>query len=391
MIKFSSFIYKDKPVSEKTCSLWEMFTAYSSYLPFPNVEIATMNMVTLDKDLISNEVTSVNATCNDRNSVSFMVDKMSKSVPFLVSCGGFSWRFFKCSVSFVFCINCKRDCGLCSGEALINHPCAVSKCVTNTASASVVSLVIKEKIMYPEYSSPIRVVGRSKSSVTLNLNVTKLGSVYCVALPNNQIPLFARSIVTAGSYVFVERLSRDGFNLTLSQLPPDSLLNVYCYTESFVGQGMPMRSVIDSSVSVRTECCRDFQLSTKYVSITESESYEFSLSVSSAVTTPCVVNLTSSRPSAVMFSPNNFAVVSIDNDPKRFLLTAYESGIFNITASAFECSDNIKLATFVLVVRSAEEPPPAPLIESVVLADDGMSIFMSFDASTDKGGNYLFE
>jgi len=176
---------------------------------------------------------------------------------------------------------------MCQGTSLVNRPCGARKCITETASTSVISLSIKQELMYPKFASPIRIFNISSTSVTLHLNMTIPGSVYCLAIPDFMNPPTSTGFILNNGAYAVTSKSQNIAKVTLSRLPQDFLLNIFCYTQSFLGIGMELSDVIQGtdqysficnnsyhnficlldSISVRTLCCKRLVFGTNFASV----------------------------------------------------------------------------------------------------------------------------
>lgn len=194
-IKFSSFTYKDSSMEVNSCFNWQNFLQQGiDNLPFDNGYISSMTFKSSNENLLTGEIKSLVATCSDKTLVSFMVDKLTAGSQLLVFCNGFTWRSFACKGRMILCVNCPKDCSLCPGNDFVLRPC-FSGCYTDTAAYSILSFDVKAEVLYPVLQEPIRLVNISTTSVTAVLNISKVGSIYCAALPNVFVPLSVSSLL----------------------------------------------------------------------------------------------------------------------------------------------------------------------------------------------------
>jgi len=180
-VQFSAFMYKDKATDPNTCANWIYFTENAVNLPIPNIEVYAISLVIANEDLLSAQVQSVQYDCSTFDVVNFILGKIASGAQFLVSCNGHNWRQFSCSGSNILCVDCKKDCSQCPGYNYIMQPCGNKQCYTDSASAALLSLAVRTKITYPQLASPIAVLSASQTSITISINVTRPGNVYCLA------------------------------------------------------------------------------------------------------------------------------------------------------------------------------------------------------------------
>ena len=124
-------------------------------------------------------------TCSDPTVVSFILGKIQSGSQFLVNCNGYAWRQLACSGSTALCVDCSKSCSDCPGVAFVMRPCGnlnLDQCYTFTSVASSLELNVRKKITYPTFVEPINLVSISKTAVSLNLNLTRSGKVYCSAI-----------------------------------------------------------------------------------------------------------------------------------------------------------------------------------------------------------------
>jgi hypothetical protein len=100
-VVFSTFTYKDVTILNK-CANWLYFTENALTLPFTNLDISAINLVVMNENLKSRELSKINVTCSDFTKANYISAKVAKGEQFLVSCGGHFWRQLKCSGKKIF-------------------------------------------------------------------------------------------------------------------------------------------------------------------------------------------------------------------------------------------------------------------------------------------------
>jgi hypothetical protein len=99
----------------------------------------------------------------------------------------------------VMCTNCAKDCSLCPGTAFVTTPCGLDSCVTGgTSHSSVISFGISKTIMHPELIGPITPLAVTRSSASVSISLSKVGIVYCIALPQTSSLLSVFTVKSLG-------------------------------------------------------------------------------------------------------------------------------------------------------------------------------------------------
>ena len=115
-IRFSYFMYKDRPISDGMCSEWIRFAEFGLKLPFDDVEVSAIHVSTANEDLKTGQVMRTSASCSHGVSVDYMVSKIKSGTQFMLDCEGSTFRQFSCGGHVVFCVDCPRDCNACPGK-----------------------------------------------------------------------------------------------------------------------------------------------------------------------------------------------------------------------------------------------------------------------------------
>ena len=167
----------------------------------------------------------------------------------------------------MLCVDCKKVCSLCPGTSFVMRPCESALCNTETASTSILSFSVRKKILYPQFLEPVKLLQKSKTSVSVALNLSTHGTAYCLALDSAQSLYSTSTVISQGTSavyhiprtslnytVFLNRMFHTIYkiiqslkvllNITVSNLLPDSDYILYCYTESNFGDSMDLSTVL---------------------------------------------------------------------------------------------------------------------------------------------------
>jgi hypothetical protein len=119
---------------------------------------------------------------------------------------------------------------------------------------------ISKQAIYPVISNQDIIESLSdRKSITVGLNMTSAGSVYCGAF--DTAPVVVRDVTDLG---FTNKTLSIGnlILISIENLNPDTLYNVYCYTETTLGYGMDMAALLATKQQHQTECCAKILLTT---------------------------------------------------------------------------------------------------------------------------------
>jgi hypothetical protein len=166
-------------------------------LPYDNIYFSEVSMWSKWYDYETDIEYNEEATCNNPEQVQLMVDSLDSGTPFEFNCAGRSWRIFTCNGERVMCLNCKQNCVetvACPGTNHIINPCMNNpSCQNRAAATSIVDFKYSFYPLYPEFeakrinqqgildASPHLNVTATRTSLSINANVTKAGTIYCAA------------------------------------------------------------------------------------------------------------------------------------------------------------------------------------------------------------------
>jgi hypothetical protein len=401
---YSNFYFKGTTVSG-ACSAWTSFTANQLQLPFDDVEFSALTLDTSSYNFVTKTNVSATNTCSSKTQLSAIVSALNKKGNYQAACGGVTWNVKQCSGKNILCADCDDACDdakTCSGYGSIINAC--SSCFSLTAAYSVLNAQYALKILYPEFVS-IPTVVPARDSMTVNVNITTPGTVYCVSLPTTTTVSSVYTIKAAGSKVIAN--TKGSYDFTLGGLSPSTNYTVYCYTESFAGNLMPMSVAEANKVATQSDCCRSLQFSTKYSEIVQylststraEQPFSFYLDAkpSAALTTAFAYALVSCDDSSVITASSN-AVTTLPSSftfsttstslAGTFLIRSSQQGCFRLTISATGADIYASVST-IIKVNAATAPPPVPTLTGVRMSDRGTSVLFSFDTPTDRASSKI--
>jgi hypothetical protein len=193
--------------------------------------------------------------------------------------------------------------------------------------------------------------------------------------------------------------------MRIINLDPDTLYDIYCYTEDYDNRVMALDDAQAAVVSgVRTECCREISFSSgvatqiKYIQDSVIPELPFVVQLDSRPTDETVVSVIYTEvtcdiykkpikfPKArVSISPNNFTFNSESSFLQgSFLVRSYDQVCLVLDVKSIG-PDYYTPAKWNLTVTGYNVPPLPPTVTKVQMADNGRSLQMNFDKGTDKG------
>ncbi len=180
---YGSYYYKGVTV-DGTCSNWKSFTQNTLSLPFDDVYFSKMSVkfrYTGSGMYAAGANTTL--TCSDRTVIAPLIASMYSGVTYSGNCAGNTWRVFTCDTNRIFCVNCKINCVtdvICPGTGFVISSC--STCKTHAASYGIVNMQYTVEKLYPQFLQPLNVTA-ARDRITVAMNVSKAGNVYCASLP----------------------------------------------------------------------------------------------------------------------------------------------------------------------------------------------------------------
>ena len=346
---------------------------------------------------VCNDVSKVNAIVNLL--INSLVTTNPESNEF-VTCSGHRWKVFSCGQTVSFCIDCTVPFNACNANtcpeanSYMLSPIGTG-CSTSTAAYSVLQFTFATLILYPEFKNIKYMITRTTAS--LQLNVTIPGTIYCAALIHGY-NLLSPSIIKQLGSSFVNNNINVLVNITIPNLSPSTAYDIYCYSEDFLAHTMPLNIVQTTLKQVTTPCCRYIYVTSAFNSVLE---YPSSLTtterlvtfqISSAPThnvtlSVGILSLSCSSgfkqdviPIAV---PNTFYFTSLSKDLSGSFKIRGSRGCYNISITAVGKLE--KYTGAYLVPFNILSVPTTPYLSSAVFSNMGTILTVSFDSATDMG------
>lgn len=409
-LTFGSFYYKGIIV-DGSCNSWDQFINTQLSLPFDGIKFDTIVGLFKYYDFSTRKITYTQYTCSQSSVVENLMQNLKDHTDYVSVCGDNYWRTYSCDGNIILCVNCRKNCGYTcpSSQVSLLNPCVYDNCDEYVASGSLINIKYSYEILYPQFLTPYNYTTVRNDSMTLSLNISNIGIITCAAFDKT-------SKVTLTSTMDIDNIGYrlDYFNssenvtsylvdLTILNLSPDTIYNVYCYTADYKANIMPLSEVLDYSIEVRTVCCRQLSLVTEptiiqFVSGSGRSEIPFYVKLDAipygAVTitlTAALVNcgtgvkisgFANAVPSVFDFSPNSASLTGI------FVIRA-SVGCVTIAASASGISDNYLSASTKIISQNLRLAPPLPELSSSQITDDGLLLRMNFNVDTNRAANYM--
>eukprot|EP01035_Chromulina_nebulosa_P019441 gene19441-25321_t len=393
-----------------TCSDWSKFISSSLSLPFSNEYFSTFTAYYSVYDHSVGSTVFHNTTCDNSNAISSITDAVTSRVSTSVSCNGLIWRIKVCSNNVIVCVNCESSCSSttsCPGNknvALALGSC--QSCTYRTASFSYFIADISSKALYPKIGKPL-IATTTKTTANVIVNVTSAGNIYCAALSpsfNLTSPYYLKQVGTGGS---VTSVGGGEIVITLSNLIPATTYVIYCYTEDFTNDFMPLSLVKATKIAITTACCRNIKLTSystvlrEYNTLTSTTTpTKFTFAIDYLPTNKLTVKVSAvPYDDSCQYSSTSAANMTIT--PRIFTFTSASlstSNSFIISKSLPGCYSilfNSSLSSYVnynvtkVFIYGSTTPPPAPELKSIIFSNDGRQLYVQFDSPTDYGVTVL--
>ena len=192
-------------------------------------------------------------------------------------------------------------------------------------------------------------------------------------------------------------------------LDPDTVYDVYCYSEDFDSRVMDIDDSTDHKISdVTTDCCRTISFTStvatqvKYIKDSLIPEIPFKIQLDSRPTGYSVATISYTEVSCdqyqipvinprarVSISPNNFTFDETSSFLEgSFLVRSFDQVCLILDVESVG-PDYYQPSKANLTVTGYNVPPLPPIVTSVQMADNGRSLRVKFDKDTDKGLNRI--
>ena len=263
-INFSSYNFRGTQMNG-TCADWTKLVSFSLTPPLDTMYFSQIRGTFESYDIEKKTTYTQIANCADKNAVAGIVKALTLGYPntaeFMCNNDGNLWRAYTCNGNPLLCVNCKfTDCKApsttgvyCPGTGFTGYkvvpqvlnPCAPTCTLKTPQSVAWASLNFRLsfKKLYPEFSH-LSVDNTTDRSVTISVNTTKPGDVYCAVFPFGIVPLQVSQIMLAtDAPIHAGTEATGNFSKTFRGLLPDTQYDIYCYSDDNELHIMPIDSV----------------------------------------------------------------------------------------------------------------------------------------------------
>ena len=291
----------------------------------------------------------------------------------------------------------------------ICQPCVAQR----SAMFGLINFGYSQLIVYPQLLAPL-VVTPHPSSLDVMVNMSDPGVVWCAAVATGQVGVLKSTAPIKQTGTITPVLDASLLTtLTIRGLFPATTYDVYCYTESFEGQAMPLPAVVATKTTAATACCKSvnftyvqfpipqlatptasvgpatppvlnmftlnaFPTSLLYVNLTlTSLNQQASCKYNTSRQTKFIIPQAFAMPNFFTFRPVRAQRLAmtfvVSGDPGCYLLTAIPS-----TKEYYGSSVSV-------AIQSNLVPPASPTLAAAAFANDGRSMVVNLTAPSDQG------
>jgi len=266
---------------------------------------------------------------------------------------------------------------------------------------------ISTLIEYPLLLDPISVDAVSKNTIEVQLNVSSIGKVYCSAFLDGILPPVSVFGIKSTAVEVAVNSGPSVVAVNITNLLPDAVYNIYCYTEDLKGHVMGIEVALERNATVQTLCCESVSFVLQHSTISTASSVagelqlfevELDAIVSGDYTVPITITPVDCSSGAVVSEDG--MVLPVPSPPRLSFSSGATvlTGQFTFAMSAFTTAGCYSVKVYVYGVTSIEPAvidqltvinsipvPDAPLLLSVEFSADGISFTGTFDSATDRG------
>ena len=405
----NSLVYSDVRVDDRMigggCTSWNQFLSALtiSSITRKAISVQVVSVTSLLDVLNTNRSTS----CVSKASVATIVTGLvsafdgSSAAPQSTICASTSssthrWMLGSCGVNAppALCVGCATQL---SPTAIFLSPCGQGTpggCFLSGQSYPEPTDEIRLAVVTFSQRQPAPLIRRiavnpTMKSVAVTVALDSEGYVYCSAL--TQPPVSTQAVFTANN------VGRNHTVIPLASLVPATQYKVYCLTVSADGVQSQLQAMLDSSVAVRTGCCKSVMATTamKSAQVNQAQANAIQLSLDGAPSNAVTIAIKAVSNGVISYS---FFPTEINFIAKSALLSTSVAltgiatpgtYIINVTISgpsAIEFSlANQQVMSFQVIAPNVE--PPLPELIQAQFSDDSSSIVISFDSATNLGGS----
>lgn len=394
---FYSQFYFVNSFAQGNCNDFKSFVANQLVIPDDSLVFSSIQLNEQAFDYGAGKLSKRQTySCTDRNVVrSFTAALSSASMTQSWVCGNHEWTVFQCAGNPSLCVDCTPQCDdACPFPNPVVNPCGA--CSENVASSLFLMFHVDTLILYPTIFLPL-VITASRQSITVGINATGSGSIYCAAFDPAISITSALQVQQAGTSVQTSQ-SNGMYQLVLPDLMPSSNYSVYCFSQDYSGHLMSFADVVDTFTSVTTLCCRSLEFVNFFSPVPAFDPnnpsidsvYTFSFNSRPSVEMEVAVSIQSIDPKCADVGIDPVATPL----PKSFMFPARsmmlsgsfiihgDPGCYEVTVSAIG-DEFYSDATKALTIYSTAVPPPPPKLISSLFSNDGLRVLINFASACD--------
>ena len=399
---YSELVVEDA-VIRGGCEEWSIFSSLLSQVTYSPKKSVNLTLYAVNS--LAAELSDTAVSCTDEDALlNITYAAVTKSVESTsVICHSVEWNVFRCGGYVTICVGCSPSCTAdfqCSDNLLSISGCGSNMCssTTDLGLARFLHLQLADKSPPPSTLNQREAV--TQSSISINMELSSGGFVYCLAsrLSGTDNKSVTTNVVKLQGKVGAIHLSGGAFTtaLTLNNLIPSTPYYIYCLTVSLDGVEMTAAAMRKKASIVQTSCCKTIAVNVRETSAKQGVDMFSAVSIvfDSAPTVDIVLFLRCIRKndgeyvypffsraielqSSSLTLEYNIGFIG-NNDPGIYLLDFMIAG-----DSGAEYSLSTGAVAEITVLEAHAEPLP-PKLKSATLSNDGVSVSIDFDASTDR-------
>jgi hypothetical protein len=395
------------------CGDWSIFTSSLSEVTYSAkkfVNISALEMTELGASTLNRWVTCTEEK-NTANIANAMLDLTTDGSSKTVSCDGREWTVIRCAGKISVCVDCTATlscpsvvvCGTDTdgnAEGMLVAPCITSCPVANVGNGGRLRLLL---VALQDRNPPPDVISVSsiatKYSIVQTATLSASGSIVCAAYPTSVrvTSISINSVLLRGIKATTAVIKGNHVAMvTLPRLIPSTSYSVVCLTQSIDGVLMAAETMQRQTKVVKTSCCKAIDVGF-LESFTSEGSEIFSalqLSIASAPSLDLTIDLrckfTDTNNVSSVISPFFKTQYKFTSSSQTLVYTtgfrAQSPGKHQLDIVLSGSSKNeyaVHYGNSLLTVFEIHAEPPPPRLSSAVFSDDGSSVTVRFDSSTD--------
>ena len=382
------------------CNPWLIGTGSNLNVIAVSQKVLSLSIVAVDfeQNRQSVKCSDPAAALKVMNAIAFLSKDSS------VTCQGSLWKSKVCSDGQIsLCVDCADPCGIKECPNLLSfNPCGLSKGNSYGCSAATAS-VNAYRVLSAQYQ-PFAVAPSIKAmsytadrtSATISVSMSTDGTAYCAAYPARVVPTSVTSIIL----LYHMDVSKGRVaSVTIDGLSPITTYDVFCATQSTLGDSMVLSDTLKSKLTVTTACCKAISVALSITTLYKDANAINAVYVSfeSAPASSILLTLGTSdiknRRTENVLVPSGMSLTKDSTDlTGTFSITSASSSVvgnMTIVATISGPSADQYIIQYVtsplFAVISSDRAPTTPTLSSAQFTSNGVSITAVFSADTDKG------